>query len=52
MCTNKEVTSTLAKGFICGGCVETNKGIAKPQEELSFFDQVELVQIFVIRGRW
>ena len=43
----KRVTLTLAKGFICERCVEAMKGIVKPAEELTFYDQVETVKIFV-----
>ena len=44
------VTSTLAKGFICERCVETTKRIVKPAEELTFYDQMELVKSFCNLG--
>ena len=40
----KRVASTLAKGFVCELCVYTKKGIMKPGEELSFFDQADFVK--------
>ena len=46
----KRVTSTQAKGFICERCVETMKGIIKPAEELTFYDQMELVKSFSYLG--
>ena len=42
----KRVTSTLAKGFVCGLCVYTKKGIVEQGEELSLFDQVDFVNSF------
>ena len=46
----KKVTSTLAKGFVCELCVDTVEGIVKPDEELSFFDQVDFVKSFCHLG--
>ena len=46
----KKVTSTLAKGFICERCVKTMKGIVEPAEELTFHNQVELVNSFCYLG--
>ena len=42
----KRVTSTLAKGFVCELCVDAKEEIVKPGEEISFFDQVDLVKSF------
>ena len=46
----KRVTSTLAKDFVCKLCVYTKEGILEPGEELSFFDQVDLVRSFCYLG--
>ena len=46
----KSVTSTLEKGFICERYVEAIKGITEPAEELTFYDQVELVKSFCCLG--
>ena len=46
----KRVTSTLAKDFVRELCVDTKEGIMKPGEELSFFDQVDLVKSFYYLG--
>ena len=46
----KKVTSALAKGFVCELCVYTMEGIVKPDEELSFSDQVEFVKSFCYLG--
>ena len=46
----KRVTSTLVKGFVCELCVDTKEGIVETGEEISFFDQAELAQGFVIWG--
>ena len=37
----------MAKGFICERCIKAMKSIAKPAEELTFYDQVELVKSFI-----
>ena len=47
----KRVTSTLAKGFVCKVCVDTMKGIVKPGEEISFFDQVDFVKFLLFGGQ-
>ena len=41
----KRVTSTSAKGFVCELCVDTMEGIVEPGEEISFFDQVDFVNL-------
>ena len=46
----KRVTSTLAKGFVCKLCVDTKEEIVEPSQELSFFDQVDLVKSFCHLG--
>ena len=46
----KRVTSTLAKGCVCELCVDTKEGIVERCEELSFFDQADLVKAFAIWG--
>ena len=48
----KAMTSTLAKGFVCELCVYTKEGIVKPDEELSFFDQINFVKSFCYLGDW
>ena len=40
----KRVISTLAKGFVCKLYVDTKEGIVEPDEEISFFDQVDFVK--------
>ena len=42
----KRVTSTVAKGFVCGLRINTMEGIVEPDEEISFFDQVDYVKSF------
>ena len=42
----KRVTSALAKDFFCELCVDTMEGIVDPDEEISFFDQIEFVKSF------
>ena len=42
----KRVASTLAKSFVCELCVDMKEGIVKPNEEISFFDQVDFVKSF------
>ena len=44
------MTSTLAKSFICEGCVEATTGIVAPAEELTLYDQVELVNTLCYLG--
>ena len=46
----KRVTWTLAKSFICEQCVEAMKGIVGPAEEITFYDQMELVKSFCHLG--
>ena len=46
----KRVTSTLARNFICELCIYTKEGIVEPDEELSFFDQVDFVKSFCYLG--
>ena len=46
----KRVNLTLAKDFVCERCVESMKGIVKPAEELTFYDQVELVKSLTYLG--
>ena len=46
----KRVTSALAKGFVCELCVDKMEGMVEPDEELSFFDQVDFVKIFCCLG--
>ena len=46
----KRVTSTLAKGFVCGLCVDTKEEIVEPGEEISLFDQVDFVKSFCCLG--
>ena len=46
----KAMSSTLAKGFVCELCVYTKEGIVKPDEELSFFDQIDFVKSFCYLG--
>ena len=42
----KKVTSTLAKGFVCKLCVDAMEGIVEPDEEISFFNQVDFLESF------
>ena len=44
------MTSTLAKGLACKGCVEIIKETVAPAEQLSFYDQVEFVKSFCYLG--
>ena len=46
----KRVILTLKKGFICERFVEAIKRIIEPAEELTFYDQLELVQSFCYFG--
>ena len=46
----KRVISTLAKVFFCELCVHTKEGIVEPGEEISCFDQVDLVKTFCYFG--
>ena len=47
---NEEVTSILARDFVCKLCVYTKEGIVEASEELSFFDQVDFVKSFCYFG--
>ena len=47
----KRMTSTLAKGLVCGLCVCTKEGIVEPGEELSFFSQVDFVKLLLFGGQ-
>ena len=40
----KRLTSSSTKGFVSELCVYTIEGIAKPSEEISFFDQIDFVK--------
>ena len=44
------MTSTLAKGFTCGGCVGVVQGIVELDKELSFYDKVEFVKSLCFLG--
>ena len=46
----KRMTSTLEKGFVCELRIDATKGIVEPSEDLSFFDQVDLVKSFCYLG--
>ena len=46
----KNISSTLAIGFVCKQCVETIQEIWEPAKELSFDDQVEFVKSFCYLG--
>ena len=45
----KSVTSTLAKGFVCKLCADTNEGIVQPGEEISFSD-IDFMKSFCYLG--
>ena len=42
----KRMSLAMAEGLVCEGCVEAIKTIVKPDNELSFYDQMELVKSF------
>ena len=46
----KRVTSTLAKGFVCGLCIVTLEKIVEPGEEISFFAKVNFGKSFCCLG--
>ena len=46
----KRQTSTLAKGYFYEKCVEPIKGIVAPAEELTYYDQIELMKSFCYLG--
>ena len=46
----KRVTSSLAKSFVCELCVHTKEGVVEPDEEFSFFNQIEFVKSFCYLG--
>ena len=46
----KRVTLSLAKDFVCKEYFETIERIVEPDEELSFFDQVEFAKSFLLFG--
>ena len=46
----KKMFSAVAKGFVCGRCIETIKGIVELDEKIAFCHLVKLVKSFCYLG--
>ena len=47
----KKISSNSGKSFLLAICFEAMKSIVEPDEELSFYDQVDLVRVFDTWGK-